>query len=1143
MCHRRLSALALVATGALAITTMSMTPSFAADTDSAEASAPGVAVADEATSIIVQLAPDAVGGDRAGAYRDVKQRIARSVSQVSPGSTIGDVRDYHHALDGFAITAPASALGAIKSVQGVKDAFFDGQREPVFYPEMSGDGGVAVADPAKETRSDQVAGRGRGRVIEVIDASFDTSHEAFAGTMDTVELRLPKNKMESLTSQLDAGQGGAWVSDKIPFVYDYADRDTNPSIGYGYGPQDFTVHAHGTRMAALAAANGATYQGSAPDAQLILAKVLSNSTWTVRDSDLLAALDDAMVLKPDTVCVSFMANRDLDGEASELYDDVFARLSGAGITVEAPAGDSGRAEWRTGVRDLGAIGAPASYSSVLAVAAVGGSTLQGTDGLAPWSSSSWGPGPDMRLKPEIAAPGGNVNAAIPGNDYRRMPGTGEASAQVAGVAALVRQRMATDPMFAGLSDEDKSALVPSFLMGTARPIVDTSAADGAFWSPRWVGAGMVDAQAATTSSVYPSVVGASDPSRPKAELGESASGWTFQVQLTNLSDTAHTYTLGGQALSENVTGSLYAKHSTNWAGKGIDLTFSADTVTVPAASSATVTVSVNPTPQFASFASEKTPKGTFIDGAVTFTSTDGQPDLTVPYLGFYGSADETPIFDSPVYGEGTIGTSAMTFHGLTLGQLNPFDVEEAAAISTNDRHLYIVSRSTEENARTYATPATVLLRDVMSLTYTYRNEAGDVVRSYTLGGAPKSRTVSNGRYSEASTAEAALGTQPLFDGYDEQGRALADGRYTLTIEGTTGGASPLTERLTHVVTLDTAPPVISNVKISGEGDDRTLSFDATDSSPIAAYGFSWSADGEPFMREKVYGSDERGDDGQHGGHFEVPLSQIVERSGGDPATVYLQVWDWPVNKGTVKVDLKPVPMTSLALSQTDATLSVGESVGLSATHEPADASVTDVVWCSSNEAVATVSQDGTVTAVGAGDATVTVYDPTQPSLVSASATIHVSAPAPAHKAGTWKRNGRGWWYRYEDGSYPSGEAVVIDGNVYRFDASGYMRTGWVLDGGQWYYHAASGAQASGWLLSGVHWYYLSPQTGVMATGWVKVGATWYYLSPSNGAMATGWLKEGGHWYYLNRPSGAMATGWLRIWGTWYHFADNGQLIA
>lgn len=424
-------------TGALAITTMSVASSFAADTDSTETSALGVAEADEVTTIIVQLTAGTVGDDRAGAYRDVKQRFARSVSQASPGGTIGDVRDYHHALDVFSITAPASTLGAIKSVQGVKNAFFDGQREPVFYPEVSGDGGAAVADPAKETRSDQVAGRGRGRVIEVIDASFDTSHEAFAGTMDTAALRLPQAEMASLTSQLDAGQGGAWVSDKIPFVYDYADRDTNPYIGYGYGPQDFTAHAHGTRMAALAAANGATYQGSAPDAQLILAKVLSNSTRTVRDSDLLAALDDAMVLKPDTVCVSFMANRDPDGEASALYDDVFARLSGAGITVDALAGDSGRAEWRTGVRDLGDVGAPATYSSVLAVAAVGGSALQGTDGLAPWSSSSWGPGPDMSLKPEIAAPGGNVNAAIPGKDYRRMPGTGEASAQVAGVVALV----------------------------------------------------------------------------------------------------------------------------------------------------------------------------------------------------------------------------------------------------------------------------------------------------------------------------------------------------------------------------------------------------------------------------------------------------------------------------------------------------------------------------------------------------------------------------------------------------------------------------------------------------------------------------------------------------------------------------------
>ena len=242
------------------------------------------------------------------------------------------------------------------------------------------------------------------------------------------------------------------------------------------------------------------------------------------------------------------------------------------------------------------------------------------------------------------------------------------------------------------------------------------------------------------------------------------------------------------------------------------------------------------------------------------------------------------------------------------------------------------------------------------------------------------------------------------------------------------------------------------------------------------------------------------------------------------------MWDWPANKGTAPVALKAIPMTSLALSQTSATLSVGETVTLSATHEPADANVTALSWSSSDEAVATVSATGEVSAVGAGDATITVTDPTQPS-VTASATIHVSAPAPEAKNGTWKRDGRGWWYRYEDGTYPADTTLAIDGATYRFDARGYMRTGWVFEQGSWYYHKASGAQASGWVLDGISWYYLDPATGAMAT------------NPTTGKMMTGWLKDGGAWYYLKTGSGAMATGRLRIFWTWYTFSETGQLIS
>ena len=1043
-----MTALALVATGALTITTMSIPASYAIDVDHGEVSQGTDAADDAQQTFIVQLE------DGAADLEGVRERLGQAVAAATPGATIEYVRDYHHVFEGFALKAPRSALKAIKGVRGVAAAFAEGTREPIMYPEFLWGDSAKITNPAGVTRADQAVQQGQGLVIEVIDTGLDTSHGAFSGSMDSTSLRLTQTDMTSLTASLGAGKGGAWVSDKIPFVYDYADGDTDVLAGYEHDRESYTRYVHGTRMAGLAAASGEAYRGAAPQAQLVVAKVVSDSWNVARDSDLLAALDDAMVIRPDTVAVSFMSDRDISGDAVRLYERAYDRLSNAGMTVVAPAGDYGRAEWRTLSPQMSSVGAPAAYSSVLSVAAVLRSNDQGEGGLAPWNSSSWGVNPDLRLKPEIAAPGGSVTSSEPGNEYDDATGTAEASAQVAGVAALVRQRIATDPAFAGMSAAEKNAVVTNLLMGTAHPIVDATKADGAFYSPRRVGAGLVDAVGATTSPVYPSVVGAADSSRPKADLGDGTDGWTFQVQLTNVSDAAHTYTLGGQALSEDVQSMLFTGHSTNWAGKGIDLTFSSDSVTVPAKSSATVTVTVTPTAEFASYAAEHTPQGTFIDGAVTFTSTDGQPSLTVPYLGFYGAEEEPTIFDSPVYEKGKIGTSTMTFHRLTLGQLNPFDPEESMAISTNDRDLYIISRSTEENARTYAIPATILLRDVDKLTYTYTNETGEVVRSYEYGSVPKSHSYFNGRFTEVTTAEEHFDSTPIFKGYDAAGNELPDGAYILTIEGTSTDATPTTQQLTHVIRLDTQAPVVSNLTITGEGNERTLSFDVTDSSYIAGYGFSSTADGAPFMQEKEYHWGEQEEDGLIHYHYDVPISTIAQRSGGDPSTVYLQVWDWPLNKGTVKVDLKAAP-----------------------------------------------------------------------------------------KTGEWTWGARGWWYRYEDGSYPSSAALVIDGSTYRFDASGYMRTGWVKDQGAWYYHEASGAQATGWVRSGVHWYYLSSDSGVMVTGWVQVGSTWYYLNPSDGAMATGWLKEGGYWYYLQPGSGAMVTGWLKIWGTWYHFADNGQLIS
>ena len=145
------------------------------------------------------------------------------------------------------------------------------------------------------------------------------------------------------------------------------------------------------------------------------------------------------------------------------------------------------------------------------------------------------------------------------------------------------------------------------------------------------------------------------------------------------------------------------------------------------------------------------------------------------------------------------------------------------------------------------------------------------------------------------------------------------------------------------------------------------------------------------------------------------------------------------------------------------------------------------------------------------------------------------------KAGTWVKDSIGWWYRYEDGTYPASQAAEIGGATYRFDARGYMVTGWVLDGGRWFYHEASGAQASGWANVDGAWYYLQPPTGMMVTGWVQVGGAWYYLTAS-GSMATGWVQVGGAWYYLT-ASGSMATGWLNDGGSWYYLDASGAMVT
>lgn len=141
--------------------------------------------------------------------------------------------------------------------------------------------------------------------------------------------------------------------------------------------------------------------------------------------------------------------------------------------------------------------------------------------------------------------------------------------------------------------------------------------------------------------------------------------------------------------------------------------------------------------------------------------------------------------------------------------------------------------------------------------------------------------------------------------------------------------------------------------------------------------------------------------------------------------------------------------------------------------------------------------------------------------------------------GSWAYQNGKWWWRYENGGWPSNCFLTIGGAEYYFDSEGYAATGWRYLSDGWHLFSGSCAHLKGWAASGSHWFYLDETSGLMKTGWVLVNHNWYYLDLS-GAMQTGWLFLDNTWYWLE-PSGLMATGFKLVNGALYHFSQSGSM--
>ncbi len=117
---------------------------------------------------------------------------------------------------------------------------------------------------------------------------------------------------------------------------------------------------------------------------------------------------------------------------------------------------------------------------------------------------------------------------------------------------------------------------------------------------------------------------------------------------------------------------------------------------------------------------------------------------------------------------------------------------------------------------------------------------------------------------------------------------------------------------------------------------------------------------------------------------------VVTAVGAGTATITATAADGSGKSDTCTVTVTQTPVTGVTLDQTSLTLTEGETGNLIATVQPENATNKNVTWESSDTSVATVDENGVVTAVGAGTATITVK--TQDGDFTATCTVTVERP-------------------------------------------------------------------------------------------------------------------------------------------------------
>lgn len=498
------------------------------------------------------------------------------------------------------------------------------------------------------------------------------------------------------------------------------------------------------------------------------------------------------------------------------------------------------------------------------------------------SFSSWGVDETLELKPEIAAPGGNILSSVPDNKYEVFSGTSMAAPHITGVAALMNEYF--DQHSIALHGAARVNRIENMLMSTANIVYQPEKDGGSVpYSPRVQGAGLVNTAAAMKTPAI--LIG--DSPKTKISLGDKlGDSFTLRFTIQNLTDEDVTYDdVSLDVLTDgyetNQTDGQYDIVLDNSVQLGVVSNTLPETVTVPA--DGTVNISAEVTLDSAELAenSQIFTNGFFIDGFVTLGKSDESiPDISMPFTGFRGDWTAAPVFDKTMYDEG----------GSVLYSEN----------SDNLKGTYIMTTVTA-NGTEYIVKNGMTYGGAFDKTKIAISPNGDGIKDSLGIKLTTWRAVKNITYELASadgrvaTEDDLVGVWAKYLGGDlwldevenMDETALPDGEYTLTLSGAFNYDDAETETLAFPIVVDREQPEIKHVSV--ENDILTVT--ASDNSYLQLIDIMYHDKNGESMQDDVVPAAEKG--GLAVAEFDI--------AGIDPDDITIEVWDYADNGAVVNL--------------------------------------------------------------------------------------------------------------------------------------------------------------------------------------------------------------------------------------------------